>query len=221
MPLYQPDKMVTIEFYRVILEFLSLVFLEEPTAEIVAQLAEGNPFGDWPVDSKSADLKKGLDTLERFCTSWHETDLEALKQDFTRLFLGLDKTLAPPYESVFLSDDHLMFEKQTLEVRSAYERYGLQVPMKNQIPDDHISFELQFMATLCDQLVNAWRIGEPRAIDMLFADGLAFLDEHLLLWLGRFSDRVQQFSQTEFYCGMALVAKASVGDLRDYLKYLS
>lgn len=221
MPLYQPDKMVTIEFYRVILEFLSLVFLEEPTAEIVAQLARGNPFGDWPVDSGSSDLKQGLDTLEHFCATWQEAELQALRQDYRRLFMKADKALASPFESEFLSEDDSRPERQALEVRSIYERYGLQVPMKHQIPDDHLSFELQFMATLCDQLVNAWRIGEPAAINRLFTDGLSFLDRHLLLWLGRFSDRVLQCSQTDFYRGMALVARASVGDLREYLQYLS
>lgn len=210
-----------ITFYRVTLEFLSQVFLDLPNEAVMKHLVQANPFKAWPVDSDAPDLSRGLDLLVSFCAHWTPAQLEVLTLDYTRLFLGLDRTLVPPYESVFLSDDHLMFEKQTLEVRALYEQYDLQVPKKHQIPDDHLSYECQFVAALCDQLVCAWQGGEHGAVTSLKKAICQFLDTHLLRWLPDFCDRVLLHGDTGFYKGMALVAKVTAADLRRDLAGLS
>jgi TorA maturation chaperone TorD len=210
-----------ITFYRVTLEFLSQVFLDPPNQALMKHLVQANPFKDWPVDSDAPDLRRGLDLLASFCEHWTPAQLEALTLDYTRLFLGLDRTLAAPYESVFLSDDHLMFERQTLEVRALYEQYDLQVPKKHQIPDDHLSYELQFVAGLCDRLVCAWQGREHGVVTSLQKAICQFLDIHLLRWLPAFCDRVLAHGDTNFYKGMALVARVTAVDLRQDLKILS
>jgi TorA maturation chaperone TorD len=213
--------LANIAFYRVTLEFLSRVFLDLPDQVLMEHLIGVNPFRDWPVDSDTPELRRGLDLLTSFCTDWAPEQLEVLTLDYTRLFLGLDRTLASPYESVFLSEDHLLFEKQTLAVRAAYEQYDLQVPEKNQIPDDHLGYELQFVAALCDQLVHAWQGSEHRATKSLKADLCQFLDQHLLQWLPAFCERVARYGETGFYRGMALVAKATAADLRQDMTRLT
>ncbi|MCK5145857.1 molecular chaperone TorD family protein [bacterium] len=220
MTFYQPDKIMTIEFYRVILEFFSLVFQDLPEETTVDQLVQGNPFEDWPVDSDTAALKDGLDLLEAFCGQWSPKQLQLIRDDYTKLFLNHDKILAPPYESLFLSDDHSLYKEQILKVRAAYKQYGLQVPQKNQISDDHLCFELQFLATICDQLVNTWRENNQPAIDSLLRDALTFLEMHLLKWLPEFVERVVKYADTDFYRGVAMVTGASVKDLHSYLKYI-
>ncbi len=213
--------MANITFYRVTLEFLSRVFLDLPDPVLMKHLIEGNPFGDWPVDSATPKLRRGLERLASFCTHWTPAQLKGLTLDYTQLFLGLDRTLAAPYESVFLSEDHLLFEKQTLAVRVVYEQYDLQAPEKNRIPDDHLGYELQFVAALCDKLVHAWQGGECQTKTSLHTDLCQFLDQHLLQWLPAFCDRVDRYGETEFYKGMAQVAQATAVDLRRDLANLS
>jgi TorA maturation chaperone TorD len=213
--------MANITFYGVTLKFLSRVFLDLPDQVLIKHLIGGNPFSHWPADSDTPELRRGLDLLTSFCTHWTAEQLEVLTLDYTRLFVGLDRTLAAPYESVFLSEDHLLFEKQTLAVRAVYEQYDLQVPEKNQIPDDHLSYELQFVAALCDQLVRAWQGREHRAMTLLQTDLCQFLDTHLLQWLPAFCDRVALYGETGFYRGMALMTKATAADLRQDLARLT
>lgn len=220
MALYPPEKIVTVEFYRVILEFLSLVFLQTPEPDIVDQLVTGNPFGGWPVDSQDPDLKNGLALLEGFCATWQPQEIDLLRQDFSALFEGVDQALVPPYESVHLAGGPDVFDPQTLAVRAYYERYGLKVPLKDRLPDDHLSYEFQFLATFCDQLVEAWRIRDAAAITALLDDALTFMTAHPLRWLPTFSSRVSSLAQSDFYRGMALLALATVRGLQDYLRYL-
>jgi TorA maturation chaperone TorD len=217
----QSNLIANISFYRVTLEFLSQVFLDLPDQALMKHLVQANPFKDWPVDSDTPELSRGLDLLASFCTHWTPEQLEVLTLDYTRLFLGLERTLAAPYESVFLSDDHLMFETQTLEVRAIYEQYDLQVPKKHQIPDDHLSYECQFVAALCDQLVCAWQRREHGVVTLRQEALCQFLDHHLLQWLPAFAERVLTHGDTEFYRGMALVAKVTATDLRQDLERLS
>lgn len=198
-----------LEFYHGTFEFLARVFLDVPELTFFERLVQANPFQNWPVKSDCPDLRRGLDLLDLFCTNWTPAQLGALKSDYTHLFLGLDKTLAPPYESVFLSEDHLLFERQTLEVRAFYSRHELKVREDERIPDDHLGYELQFVATLCQRLASSASSANP-----LLRDLVKFLDVHLLSWLPDLCDRVLTHGTTEFYKGMALVTNATVTDLR-------
>ena len=123
--MFEPEKIDTLEFYRGIFEFFSLIFLTEPDEAILDKVLAGDAFLHWPVDSEKPELKQALDLLNSYCDSWESKQLEDLKFDYARLFLGLEKTFAPPYESVFLSEDHLLFDKETLQVRAGYEKFGL------------------------------------------------------------------------------------------------
>ncbi len=213
--------MANIPFYDVTLKFLSRIFLDPPDQVLIKHMIEANPFSHWPADSDRPELSRGLDLVTSFCTQLTTEQLEVLTLDYTRLFVGLERTLASPYESVFLSEDHLLFEKQTLEVRVTYEKYGLQVPEKNQIPDDHLGYELQFVATLCERLVRAWQSGKQQELKSLQEDLCQFLDQHLRQWLPAFCERVERYGETGFYRGMALMAQATATDLRQDLTHLS
>ena len=59
-----------ITFYRVTLEFLSQVFLDLPNQALMKYLVQANPFKDWPVNSDSPELRRGLDLLASFCEHW-------------------------------------------------------------------------------------------------------------------------------------------------------
>ena len=50
--------------------------------------------------------------------------MREMHDDHRRLFLGPERVLACPYESVYLNEEHLTFGSQTLAVREWYSRYG-------------------------------------------------------------------------------------------------
>jgi len=219
--MFEPEKIVQCEFYRVILEFLSLVFLVNPDEALMAKVISGDAFKQWPVDSENPKHAQALELLDGFCKSYKNNGLARVQQDYVCLFSGAENILAPPYESVFLSENNLIFEKQTLEVRIVYEQFGLKVPLRDEIPDDHLSYELQFIATMCDMIINAINKKDIKAIISLVNDCQRFLDDHLLKWISAFTARVAEHAKTDFYRGMSLMTLVTVKDFRQYLRYFS
>ncbi|NBI32332.1 molecular chaperone [Enterorhabdus sp. P55] len=109
------------------------------------------------------------------------TEAEAAEaaRDFQHLLEGPEKPLCPPWESAWMSEDDLLFQRETLEVRSCYRRHGLAIAGAGREPEDHIAFELAFCAFLLDGLANAEDEEEARSLS---ADLRAFHEEHLRRW---------------------------------------
>ncbi|MHC4280926.1 MAG: TorD/DmsD family molecular chaperone [Planctomycetota bacterium] len=69
-------------------------------------------------------------------------ELESLIIDFTSLFVGPFKLLAPPYGSVYLEHNKFMGDS-TIDVGKFYEDEDLDIVIKDA--PDHIAMELEFM----------------------------------------------------------------------------
>lgn len=69
-------------------------------------------------------------------------DWQEVEFAFNRLFVGPAALEAPPFSSVYLDAESLVMGKTTLDVREMYGALGLESPWKNNLPDDHISLEL-------------------------------------------------------------------------------
>lgn len=112
------------------------------------------------------------------------TDWQAVEFSFNRLFVGPKAPVAPPFASVYLEAEPQLMGQTTMQVRKIYELAGLQSPLKNKIPEDHISYELdgyrQFSVAL-NQI--------PSTEMSAMRDYL--LTSHLQKWLPIFIDRIR------------------------------
>jgi TorA maturation chaperone TorD len=134
------------------------------------------------------------------------TLLDGLAADYAAIYLN-GSYGASPCESVWVSDDHLICQEAMFALRDLYATQGLTAPNWRRRPDDHLVFQLQFLA-------HSLRRGE----DMEALAQLArFLDEHLLLWLPDFAQRVASRCDTAFYAALTLLTAAWVDQLRDLL----
>lgn len=122
--------------------------------------------------------------------------LESLKIDFTRLFVGPFKVLAPPYGSIYLEDGKIMGES-TIDVRDWYEKEGLDVVI-NDAPD-HITMELEFMYFLVTKQTQATNAGNLQDIQLYQQKQASFLYSHLSRWIPQFVKNVQENAQATFY----------------------
>ena len=127
-------------------------------------------------------------------------ELESLKIDFTRLFVGPFKVLAPPYGSIYLEDGKIMGES-TLDVRDWYEKEGLDISI-NDAPD-HIAMELEFMYYLVAKQTQETDEGNLQYIQLYQQKQTLFLCSHLSRWLPQFAKNVQENAQTKFYKKLA------------------
>ena len=134
-------------------------------------------------------------------------ELESLKIDYTQLFVGPFKLLAPPYGSVYFEDGRIMGES-TIDVRNWYEKEGLDVIIKDA--PDHIAMELEFMYYLIARQTQATNEENLQDIQIYQQKQKAFLYVHLARWLPKFAEKVQKNAQTEFYKKLARLTEIFV-----------
>ena len=127
-------------------------------------------------------------------------ELESLKIDYAKLFVGPFKLLAPPYGSFYLEDGKIMGDS-TIDVRNWYEKEGLDIVISDS--PDHIAMELEFMYYLVVRQTQAADEGNLRDIQLCQHKQRSFLSSHLARWLSEFADNVQKNAQTEFYKKLA------------------
>jgi len=137
--------------------------------------------------------------------------LDRAKNEYTVLFIGPAKLVAPPWESVYRNKQEMLFQESTLAVREFYRKFNMLPEGYPRIPDDGLALELHFMAKLSEKALNALR--EDR-IDWLkyYLNGQnIFLSNHLLIWIPMFVERMAGATSDYLYPQMCLV-------LDDFLK---
>jgi TorA maturation chaperone TorD len=134
------------------------------------------------------------------------TLLDELAADFAAIYLT-GSFGASPCESYWLSDDHLVCQDAMFDLRALYAEHGLAVPDWRKRPDDHLVFQLQFLAGRLNAAASAddWR------------SMAGFLDYHLLRWLPDFAGRVADRCNMMFYAALALLTDAWLQQVRDLI----
>lgn len=189
-------------------DLLRLTFLAEPSRAFVGALKGGGPLRDFPLADESTLLAEGAAEAADWMSRPDAADdpfYEALHWDYTRLFIGPDRLPAPPWESAYLNDERLLFQKETLEVRKAYMKYELAPRELGREADDHLGLELDFMFRLSSLAAERAEEDDAAGLTAVAMDQAAFLDNHLLRWVPQFSHDVAASAGTGFYRGMARV----------------
>lgn len=192
-----------------------------PEKQWVDSLVAEDIFAEVPFASEQSEVIAGLNLLQQ----WSQANrggispdaFEAIRIDHTRLFLGPGKVLAAPWESVYFTEERLVFQQQTLLVRGWYSRFGLELVKLHQEPDDHIGLELEFLAHLARLGLQSLEANESKRFEELLDAQRKFLTEHLLKWASIWCGLVLQHAHTDFYRGMAHLTKGSLLELADIL----
>jgi TorA maturation chaperone TorD len=143
--------------------------------------------------------------------------LDALAADFADIYLthGLS---ASPCESAWLDEDGLLMQGPMFDLRAWYARHGLAVADWRKRSDDHLVHQLLFVAhLLAPESEETAGETDAQAGGAGLAEVARFLDEHLLLWIDRFAERVSSRCGTRFYAGLALLTAAYLDELRELL----
>jgi TorA maturation chaperone TorD len=128
-----------------------------------------------------------------------EVSLE-MSREYTRLFInGFPKVVAPPYGSVHLEKDGLVFGKTTSGVLQFYHEAGF--TLKEDIGDlpDHIAHELEFMRILTGREAETAGTEKVRLEEIQ----MDFLSQYLLSWVPAFCKRIREESTSVFYRALA------------------
>ncbi|HET6718222.1 MAG TPA: molecular chaperone TorD family protein [Rhodocyclaceae bacterium] len=133
---------------------------------------------------------------------------DALAADYAGIYLT-GACGASPYESVWLSDEHLTCQLPMFELRALYEKAGLAVDDWRKRYDDHFVLQFQYLAhQLRDDAVPLENLGR-------------FLDEHLAYWFADFTHAVVQRADTDFYRSLAVLTGNWLTRLRELIEDVS
>ena len=178
-----------------------------PDKNWLNSLIEEDVFAEVPYSAEQKETKRGQELMQ----SWvqnnpkgiSEESLKEVKADYTRLFVGVGKVLAPPWELVFFNEDRMVFQEQTL-CRFAIGIGVLVLNLKtlHKEPDDHIGLEMSFIAYLAELGVKVLDEQDEEKYKLLNDAKRQFLSEHLLLWGPAWCALVKEHAKTDFYQGL-------------------
>ncbi|MDO5672373.1 MAG: molecular chaperone TorD family protein [Actinomycetaceae bacterium] len=170
--------------------------IQSPDSLALSSLQEA--LDEWPVPDDRHTLR-GLDHIRHsFDTAETPQDIH---QDMDQLYGITARATVPPFESVYVSPDGLLFEDVTLQVRDFYRTCGYEAPFLNREPDDHIGLELDFLGKLLGRAQESLAEGSGEELDLL-TQARAFAAEHLFAWAPVFLARAEAEAHTSFVKGL-------------------
>lgn len=176
-----------------IYRLFSALLAKEPSAEFLAQAANLAPAVQGELGEYFASLR-GCNT---------EQARGDAASDFAALLLNMSPNPVIAYESVYTSEEGLLMQDARDDVRAQYLACGFALDKDISLPDDHVSFELEFMALLCEReascedALDAQGLGKTRAAEQ------RFLSEHLLVWTPDFCRNLHERARCGLYRGLA------------------
>ena len=122
-----------------------------------------------------------------------------IKVEYARLFLGPKHVPAPPFESVYRTKTRHMFGESTVEVRNLYKNAGLKIEAKDNLPDDFIGYELEFMYYLSFEALKALNEGNDEKLCKVLKYQQHFIKEHLNVWVKDFTKDILVDTTMEYF----------------------
>lgn len=200
---------------------LGKALYSNPEEEWLQPLVDEQVFIESPFASNWPEIIEGLSRLTDWANGWQGGEkaesLVNLKTDYVRLFSGIGKSPVIPWESVYFSDNHLLFQEQTLDVRAWYRRFGLEAEKIHREPDDHIGLELLFLSHLAALGIQALNEQDNVRFEELLDAQREFFKKHIGIWAPMWCNLVEKHAQTDFYKGLASLTRGALSALAEVL----
>lgn len=142
---------------------------------------------------------------------------EALAEDFQQLFEGCEVMPAPPWGSVYLDKEQVIFGESTVAFRHFLTAQDMALDTGMREPEDQFGLMLLAMAQLIEGADASQDDAESREAESTEVEGTeaqravvldALLQTHLLPWAYRYLTLVQTHAQTDTYRLLAELAEA-------------
>ncbi|MBD1564801.1 TorD/DmsD family molecular chaperone [Vibrio sp. S12_S33] len=128
-------------------------------------------------------------------------DRNELQLEHDRLFSGIGDMPAPPWGSVYLDKESIVFGESMLEYRQFLRQCGLSLNSDHKEPDDHIGLMLMVLGLLLK--------------DERYSLAKELLQAHLITWFDFYIKRLTKASYCDAYVTLAESAKKVLSILID------
>ncbi len=187
-----------------------------PERSWLESLYQNDVFLESPFAAEQPDVRKGLALLQQWGgrrEKISDAQWQDLAIDNTHLFVGVGKVLAPLWESVYFTEERLIFQPSTLDVRNWYRRYGLEPENIHREPHDHIALEIEFIAHLSNLAQQALEAGDQERSEDILQAQRQFFSQHLLRWAFQWCSLVIEKAKTDYSRGLAYLVRGAVAEL--------
>lgn len=190
---------------------LGSVYFTELTTEQIEALAAWDfaSFADLDIE-----MAEGAKEVARALRHIHSGTREELAVDYAHTFLaagsGKTEMRAVPYESVYTSESGLLMGPARQSVYRIMAGEGVLPDVSLHVPEDHLSFECEFMAVLAERSVSAFESGDVDEARRLLELSATFREEHIANWVEDLCSAIEATCRTRFYRGFALVTRAFI-----------
>lgn len=175
---------------------------QEDSALALAAIRGMNIAQDWPFGGGDHGENTLLSQAALLIGQGAEERGEALSQEYQRLFVGPGHLAAPPWGSVYMDRDKVMYGATWVELREWMRVCGIESEYDERVPEDQIGRLLVMSSEVASQRCDAL----PE-----------LLGNHLLPWADRYFDLLAEDAELATYRGLAFLAKATFSDVQDYL----
>ncbi|WP_172623420.1 TorD/DmsD family molecular chaperone [Arabiibacter massiliensis] len=193
-------------FYRM----LSSLYFKELDQEGIDRLAEADLTGTGIDDEL---MQQGYADLAASLRHRDGGTRQELAADFAGAILAAgsyEERRATPYESVFMSETGLLMQEARDDVYRRFCEARVAVDEGLRTPEDHLSFEFEFMAAQADRLAQALRSGRAEDAAEALRMQRSFHLDHLLNWIDAFCDCLDACARTRFYRGVSKLTRGFV-----------
>ena len=186
----------------------SRLFLKPLSAEEVEALA-GMELEKTTADMPEGLLAQGINDMGRGLHRRHTGTQRLLSTDWTMVFDGVrsyDGNVATPYASIFAGsitgENAILFQEPRAHDLKVYRAEGILANPDLHLPEDHLSFELSFMADTSERMAAAVAAGNTAEALRLIDVSEDFRANHILSWYPQFFDLAMKMVETRFYRGV-------------------
>ncbi|WP_353614149.1 Tat proofreading chaperone DmsD [Mangrovibacter phragmitis] len=172
---------------------LGALFYFSPQAPQTHSLVDAFTSGSWLQDWPWADDRLNSIAQRMRLAAPH---LRKLDETWQRLFIGPDALPAPPWGSVWLDKENVLFGDSLLALRSWMQQLGIQHETNQNEPEDHIGTLLMLAAWLAEN-------GQEQATNELLA-------WHILPWAPRFLNVLGESEPGDFYSALSQLTQVTL-----------
>lgn len=177
---------------------LGALFYYAPDSAEAAPLVSALTADDWQTQWPLA-----AETLSPLATDFTRVSDESLPKAFQRLFVGPYALPSPPWGSVWLDRENVLFGESTLALRQWMRDNGIHVETEQNEPEDHFGSLLLMAAWLAES-------GRHSECEQLLA-------WHLFPWSFRFLDVFIENAGHPFYQALGELARHTLAQWQSQL----
>ena len=195
--------------YNMLLYFAGSMVMNEPTEDCVIDFWINGSLRNLPVSSSNPRFINAAALLRETCPD-KDKCRKMLADDYYRLFSRSGLPLAPAFESIYNIKEQPT-AIQGSKVSEFYDAYGWVSRVRGKIPDDHLGLELLFLTQMIEKYLQL--DDEPCRREMK-KEISRFIDAHILSWLPKWNDDVQEYANSDCYRAIGTLIYACTEDIR-------